>query len=111
MRKRFIVALFVALVGAGDAASGQQLPRASPADVGLSPAALARIAPALEQYAESTQVAAIVAVVARHGKIAYVTTVSGRKSDGANPADLNAVFGIHSMTKPIVSAAIMQLYE
>ena len=111
MQKRFLAALLVALLGVGDAALGQQLPRARPADVGLSATALERIAPALQQHADSTQVGVIVAVVARHGKIAYVTSVGGRNPENAQSVDLDAVYRIASMTKPIVSVAVMQLYE
>lgn len=103
--------VLLTLFCAGDAALGQHLPSARPADVGLSVAALERIAPALEQHAESIRVPAILAVVARHGKIAYVTSVGAGNSEKPHSVDLDAVYGIYSMTKPIVSAAVMQLYE
>lgn len=109
-----VITLAIALLGllcSGDAALGQELPRARPADVGLSAAALERIAPALQQYADSTQLPAILAVVARHGKIAYVTAVGARNPEKAPSMNLDAVYRIYSMTKPIVSAAVVQLYE
>ena len=101
----------IVLLGAGDIALSQPLPRARPADVGLSSSALERIAPALQQYADSTHVGGIVAVVARHGKIAYLTSVGRRDPENGQSTDMDGVYRIASMTKPIVSAAVMQLYE
>src|SRR3989442_6307855 len=50
----------------------QGLPRARPDEVGLSSAALQRIAPALQAYVDSGKLAGVVAVVARHGKLAHL---------------------------------------
>lgn len=102
---------FLVLLGVGNIALGQPLPRARPADVGMSATVLERIAPALQRYADSTQLPGILAVVARHGKIVYVTSVGARNPENAQSVSLDAVYRIASMTKPIVSAAVMQLYE
>jgi len=89
----------------------QGLPRARPADVGLSAVALDRIAPALQGYVDSGKLAGVLALVARHGKVAYVGTVGSMDIKHARPMQADAVFRIFSMTKPITSAAVMQLYE
>lgn len=89
-------------------ARGQGLPQARPADVGLSTTALERIAPMLQSYVDSGKLPGVLAVVARHGKVAYVGSV-GSAGMPAPPSD--AVFRIFSMTKPITSAAAMQLIE
>src|SRR3989442_8466702 len=52
----------------------QGLPRARPDEVGLSSAALQRIAPALQAYVDSGKLAGAVAVVARHGQPAYLAS-------------------------------------
>src|SRR2546425_9539661 len=57
----------------------QGLPRARPDEVGLSSAALQRIAPALQAYVDSGKLAGDVAVVARHRHLAH----------GAPPGRLN----------------------
>ena len=103
--------MLLVLVGRAATALGQSLPRARPADVGLSPTALERIAPMLQQHAESIHVPSILAVVVRHGKLAYITSVAAGGSENGQSPDLDAVYAIASMTKPIVSAAVMQLYE
>jgi CubicO group peptidase (beta-lactamase class C family) len=89
----------------------QPLPRARPGDVGLSASALERIAPALQVYVDSGRLPGVLAVIARHGKVAYVASVGSLDPEHRRVMDLGAVFRIYSMTKPITSSAIMQLYE
>lgn len=107
------VASTFALAGAlvPGAAGAQGLPRARPSDVGLDSVALARIGPAMQMYVDSGKLAGIVAAVARHGKIAYVTSVGYLDVDAKTPMRLDAVMRIYSMTKPIIAVAIMQLVE
>src|SRR5213080_982073 len=93
------------------AALTQGLPRARPADVGLSVAALERIAPALQAYVDSGKLPGLLAVVARHGKLAYVASVGSMDMEHRHPMEPDAVFRLFSMTKPISSTAVMQLYE
>ena len=92
----------------GGVALAQGLPSTRPADVGLSAAALERIAPALQPYVDSGKVPGLVALVARHGKVAYVGSIG---SAGMPAPRSDAVFRIFSLTKPITSTAAMQLYE
>lgn len=92
-------------------AFAQGLPRARPEDVGLSSARLQRIAPALQAWVDSGKVAGAIAVVARHGKIAFVSSAGSLDPEHGRPVSQEAVFRIYSMTKPITSTAIMQLYE
>ena len=89
----------------------QGLPRARPEDVGLSAAALERIAPTLQSAVDSGQFSALLAVVARHGKVAYVASVGWMDVEHRRAMSPDAVFRIYSLTKPIASAAVMQLYE
>jgi CubicO group peptidase (beta-lactamase class C family) len=87
---------------------GQALPKANPAEVGLSQRALERIAPALQGYVDSTKLPGLIAVIARHGKVGYTATIHSADGEGPSP---DAVFRIFSMTKPIASTAVMQLVE
>jgi len=89
----------------------QGLPRARPEDVGLSAAALERIAPTLQSAVDSGQFPGLLALVARHGKLAYVASVGWMDVEHRRPMSPDAVFRIYSLTKPIASAAVMQLYE
>jgi CubicO group peptidase (beta-lactamase class C family) len=109
MRVWFALLLTLVTAGGSAVAQGGGLPRARPAEVGLSAAALDRIAPALQAYSDSAQLPGVLAVVARHGRLAYVGSVGSLS--GGKPIELDQVFRIFSMTKPITSAAAMQLYE
>ncbi len=101
----------VALVFAAMPAPAQVLPRARPAEVGLSNAGLERIAPALQAWVDSGKVAGVIAAVVRHGKLAFVASAGTLDPENARPVNEDAVFRIFSMTKPITTVAIMQMYE
>ena len=49
--------------------------------------------------------------VARGGKVAHLATSGRRDVEGDTPVELDTIFRIYSMTKPITSVALMQLYE
>lgn len=101
----------VALLASQVARLGAQgLPRARPEDVRLRTAELRTIDAQLQRWVDSGKFAGIVAVVARHGKLAYVATAGSLDSSGRAIA-LDDVFRMYSMTKPIASAAVMQLIE
>ena len=87
------------------------LPTANPEDVGLSPAALDRLSAALNERIASGHVPGAVALIARHGKVAYHQSF-GRLDPGRDvPMGTDAIFRIYSMTKAIVSVAVMMLWE
>src|SRR5947199_9605777 len=89
----------------------QGLPRARPEDVGLSATALERITTTLQSYVDSGQFPGFLTVVARHGKLAYVSSVGWMDVEHQHAMSPDAVFRIYSLTKPITSTAVMQLYE
>src|SRR5256885_13163166 len=89
----------------------QGLPRARPEDVGLSATALERIATTLQSYVDSGKFPGFLALVARHGKLAYLTSVGWMDVEHRRAMSSDAVFRIYSLTKPIASTAVMQLYE
>ena len=93
------------------AASAQGLPRARPEDVGMSSGALERIQPALQAFVDSNRYAGIAAAVARHGQVVYLSAVGTMDSARTEAMRPEAVFRIYSMTKPVTTVAIMQLYE
>jgi CubicO group peptidase (beta-lactamase class C family) len=89
----------------------EPLPTAKPEEVGLSQTALDRLSWALSERITGGNIPGAVALVARHGKVAY-----HRSFGRLNPATdklmgTDAIFRIYSMTKPIVSVAVMMLWE
>ncbi len=86
------------------------LPTARPEEVGLSRAALRRLADAMEREIAAGRAPGAAMLVARHGKIAF-SQVLGALRPGGPPMPIDAIFRIYSMTKPIVSVAAMTLVE
>jgi CubicO group peptidase (beta-lactamase class C family) len=88
-----------------------RLPRTTPENAGLSPAALGAIAPALQAHVDSAHIAGALAVIAREGRIAYFETVGSMDVQRRVPMRRDAIFRIYSMTKPVVAAGIMKLVD
>jgi CubicO group peptidase (beta-lactamase class C family) len=104
---------FVAVCGGilfGGARAGE-LPQATPKDVGLSAAKLERVKNLVQNAVDKNQTAGAIVLIARQGKVAYLQTF-GRLNTGADkPMPQDAIFRIHSMTKPITTMAALLLYE
>ena len=89
----------------------EPLPTAKPEEVGLSAAALDRLSAALNDRTASGHVPGAVALVARHGKVAYHQSFGRLDPASEKPMATDAIFRIYSMTKAIVSVATMMLWE
>jgi CubicO group peptidase (beta-lactamase class C family) len=89
----------------------EALPTAKPEEVGLSQAALDRLSLALNERVASGHIPGAVALVARHGKVAYHQSFGRQDPATDKPMEADAIFRIYSMTKPIVSVAVMMLWE
>jgi CubicO group peptidase (beta-lactamase class C family) len=92
-------------------AYGQGLPKADPAKEGFSGERLQRITAELRQWVDKREFAGITAAVARNGKVVYFETFGYQDLEAGKALDSETIFRIFSMTKPIVSAAVMMLYE
>jgi len=86
------------------------LPRTDPDDVGLSPAGLKRLTAVMQREVDSRHVPGVSMMIARSGKIAYRRDVGALRPGGPR-LGADAIFRIYSMTKPIVSVALMMLVE
>ncbi|MCX6048167.1 MAG: serine hydrolase [Chloroflexi bacterium] len=82
----------------------------SPASVGLDATQLNRIAPHLDRYVDEGKLPGYLVMVARHGKPAYLRAYGLCDVENQKPMAEDTIFRIYSMTKPITSVAIMQLY-
>jgi CubicO group peptidase (beta-lactamase class C family) len=92
-------------------ARAEELPRAAPGDVGLSADKLDKVKSVVQAAVDKNQTAGVVVLVARRGKVAYLESF-GKLDVGASKAmPPDAIFRIHSMTKPITTAAALVLYE
>ncbi len=87
------------------------LPHATPEDIGLSTAGLARLGRVMQNEVQRGRVPGAVALVARRGQLAYHESFGQRDPASGAPMARDSIFRIYSMTKPIVSAAAMMLWE
>ncbi len=82
------------------------------AGTGFDAARLQRIGEHLEtRYIEPGKIAGAQVAVGRHGKVAYHHTFGRRDMERDVPLTEDTIFRIYSMTKPLTSIALMQLFE
>ena len=87
------------------------LPLCEPEDVGLSSPALARLSAALRERITRGHLPGAVALVSRHGKIAWHEAFGAQDTASGRPMTRESIFRIYSMTKAIVSVGVMMLWE
>jgi len=87
------------------------LPHAQPADVGLCPERTQRLMDVLRREVASGRLPGAVAMIARHGKIALLESVGQQDPASGTTMKNDSIFRIYSMTKPVVSVAVMMLME
>ena len=79
---------------------------------GFDAARLGRVTEHLERhYVEPGKIAGCQVVIARHGHVAHHAALGSRDLERNLPMADDTIFRIYSMTKPITSVALMQLYE
>lgn len=106
-----IVASWLVLVLAAAVLLAQELPRAHPVEVGLSSERLQRLTDAFQAYVKEGKLAGAVVLVARHGKVAYLSAFGQRDREAGAPMREDALFRIASQTKALVSVGVMILQE
>jgi CubicO group peptidase (beta-lactamase class C family) len=117
MKRLAIVVLAIAVVHAWSNSGAAELPRidgvptATPESVGMSSERLERLDAVMQAYIDRRDVAGVVALVARRGKVVHFSALGQRDVDAKSPMTHDTVFRIASMTKPIASVALMMLYE
>ncbi len=89
----------------------QALPVASPESVGMSSQRLEKINTAMQAEIDSKRLPGAVVMVARKGKLVYSKAFGSLNNAAQAPMQTDSVFRIYSMTKPMVSVALMMLVE
>jgi CubicO group peptidase (beta-lactamase class C family) len=83
----------------------------APEAVGMSGTRLERIAPVMQSYVDEQVVAGISTMISRRGRIVHAEQFGFRDREAGLPMTPDTIFRIYSMTKPIVSTALMMLHE
>jgi len=87
------------------------LARALPAELGLCPQRTRRLLDVFQSEIDHQRLPGAVLLIARHGKIALLECLGQQDPAAGTPMAVDSIFRIYSMTKPIVSVAVMMLME
>jgi CubicO group peptidase (beta-lactamase class C family) len=85
--------------------------KVKPEEVGLSSERLQRIEQMLDRRIAAGEMTGAVAIVARRGKVAYLTARGVMDLETKQPVTPATMFRIASMTKPVTSIAVMMMVE
>lgn len=106
MKFRFVM---LALVLLANFAVAEDITAVNPESVGLSSSRLERVSNFIRTTVGEKKMAGAVVLIARHGKIAYFEPFG--QADTDKPMQKDTLFRIASMTKPLITVAVLQLYE
>lgn len=106
-----LVTLVLNLLASSGAAAVNGLPIVKPETVGMSSERLQRVTKRMQEYIDKGQVAGVVTLIARRGKVVHYEAQGWRDREQKLPMQKDDICVIMSMTKPIVSTALMMLYE
>ncbi len=81
------------------------------AQAGLDPERAERLLAVLQSEIDRKRLPGAVALVVRHGKVELFEALGQQDPNTANDMALDSIFRIYSMTKPIVSVAVLMLME
>ena len=82
-----------------------------PEKLGFSSQRLQRLQLAMNEKINNKEVAGAVTLLARHGKVVQFNSYGYQDIASATAMKQDAIFRIYSMTKPLISVAMMLLYE
>jgi CubicO group peptidase (beta-lactamase class C family) len=106
------IILFLGIALSGGYGIAQGLPAgASPEQLGFSRSRFDRIDTVMNEFVKQGRMPGMVALIARHGKVAYVKAFGKANIEEGKPMTRESMFRIASMTKAITSVAVMSLYE
>lgn len=84
---------------------------ADPAELGFDPARLRRIDAHFGRYVDDGLLPGWSLLLSRRGRIAHLATSGHRDVEAGLPVELDTMFRVYSMTKPVTSVAAMMLWE
>ncbi len=93
------------------AQSSNELPIATPAEVGMSAEKLAKVDAAMDELVGQKRIPGGIVMIARHGKVVHFKAYGYRDVEAAAPMEKDTIIRIYSMTKSIVTAAALMLHD
>jgi len=111
MTKHFSVFLIFSLALTCLPATAKDLPVVQPEKVGLSSSKLEKVDKVVEGLVASNRIAGATVIILRHGRVAYFKAFGEMDRERKKPMQKDTIFRIYSMTKAIVTAGAMMLWE
>lgn len=112
---RCLIVLFcIALVHQAPAQQSEKQgaqPANKPESLGFSSERLERLHAVMQREVDQKELAGVVTLLARHGKVVEERTYGDKDIASGAPMTADTIFRIYSMTKPITGVAMMILYE
>ena len=105
------VLLAAVLLAAPSLRAAEDVIVAKPESVGMSSERLKRIDSFIQDYIDTDRIAGAVTLVARKGEVVHFEAQGWRDKENGVPMTKDDIFVLMSMTKPVVSAALMMLFE
>ena len=111
MRNPWLPLIAALALGASNVATAEDLRITRPERVGMSSERLERVADYLQELVDERAAAGFQLVVARRGRVVMQRSIGYADADERTPVTNETLFRIFSMTKPIVTVAMLKLYE
>ena len=84
---------------------------ADPEEAGLSSSGLENVSRVVQRYVDERLLPGAISMVARRGRVVHFETYGSMDEEAGKETRDDTIYRIYSMTKPIASVALMQLYE
>lgn len=112
MRRSLSYAVSLALLASAALPAGaKDLPAAQPSEVGISQDGLARLDAKVGRAIREGRLPGAVVLIARHGRIAHYKAFGLSDPATSRAMERDDIFRVYSQTKPVVSIALMMMYE
>lgn len=111
MIKHFSLGFLLSLLYLPIISAQASLETLPPESVGMSSERLLRLNEVMHEYVDQGQLAGVQTAIIRKGKLVHLDTYGHADLEEKKPLQDNSIWRIYSMTKPIVSVALMMLYE
>ena len=106
-----IVFLFLFFIAGIACADSSPLPKTSPKSTGFSAERLKRLDKTFHGFVDEGELSGIVTFVARKGRIVHQSVYGKRDIENNKPMEIDTIFSLASMTKPVTGVAMMILHE
>ena len=109
-KKRLVIGVLLA-AAASTALPAQEIPTASPEDVGMSSERVRDIDAVMKRHIDAGEIQGAVTAVARRGKVVHFEAYGLMDVERDRPMEKDAIFRMASSSKPVLGVAAMMMVE